>query len=979
MGAEARGRIVLYIDGKEIPNQVKSIKAELKKLQYEQDKMIIGSKDYVEKTKQISSLKGVLAEHNAGLKATTSGWMKLGKVADGFNRYFAMFTAGIAAVAGFAVGIGSLIKKNEELDEVMANVRKTTGLTMVQIIALSGQFQMMNTGTSRKELLDLAVVAGKLGIEGYQNILGFVKGANKIKVALAEDLGGNVEEAINTVGKLVDIFKLKEQFGIETAMTKVGSVINALGASSAASEQNIVDFLKRLGGVGPNAKMSVSEIAGIGSTLDALGQQAETSGTAMSQFILGMFKKTPEYAKLAKMSIQEFSNLLATDANEALIAVLKGLKGNNAGMQELAANMDGLGLDGARAVSVIGVLANNISMLESQQAIANKEFDKGTSIINEYNIKNETLGANISKIGKALMGAFVNSALVNGMKQLVGWMADMVAIPVSETIRREKIELNDLVSAITDYNTNAQTRKDLITELQGKYPDFLKNLNAEKVTNSELRDRLKEVNQEYDKKIEMQVKQEMVDKISKEIVKLRQKEVDVSKELAKARRELTDAQNKDYTGEQKGLTRYVNNVNAYEAKIQKVQTDLQFAYLQLRQVDKEYEESKKRLGIKDPLITPDGVTIAPPSGGYVSPDDSKGTKSLKLSKDMEMHPNRADYEDMLKGLKQLNEEIDRINKENETKYLNKNDKEMAAIDEKYNLLLEAAKGNAEAEEEIKRLHLIAIVDLYKKQSDELKIIQAKELEQIKSDAQLAYEIRKNELEQKQILQNKEAATTIGMSADVNAALISGAEQMTKIYGNFENAFNRIARTTNSIIRLLQDAGVSMDQNTIDDIVSTTSTIESIVNIIKDAIGIASMFGSGGYTGDGSTTQPAGIVHKKEYVNSAPVVESLGVGFFDILNSNPRNPDVEGAIASLGKRNNYKQTGGRSTNKRAGADVGIVNVDLAEINERLYAVIEKLYEKLDDGFTGIAVYDQEEAYQLRKRFKKMDEVDVAAKK
>ena len=61
--------IVLYIDGKEVVNNVTSIKAELRKLTKELDGMAIGSKEYVEQTKKIRALKGVLADHNQQLRS----------------------------------------------------------------------------------------------------------------------------------------------------------------------------------------------------------------------------------------------------------------------------------------------------------------------------------------------------------------------------------------------------------------------------------------------------------------------------------------------------------------------------------------------------------------------------------------------------------------------------------------------------------------------------------------------------------------------------------------------------------------------------------------------------------------------------------------------------------------------------------------------------------------------------------------------
>ena len=75
-------------------------------------------------------------------------------------------------------------------------------------------------------------------------------------------------------------------------MIRVGSTVNELGAASTANEGYIVDFTKRLAGVAPQANISIQNVMGYGATLDQFGQQCETSGTAMSQAITGMFKKT---------------------------------------------------------------------------------------------------------------------------------------------------------------------------------------------------------------------------------------------------------------------------------------------------------------------------------------------------------------------------------------------------------------------------------------------------------------------------------------------------------------------------------------------------------------------------------------------------------------------------------------------------------------------------------------------------------------
>lgn len=280
-----------------------------------------------------------------------------------------------------------------EYDDKLADVMKTTGLAKDETEALSKSLKKIDTRTPQNELLDLARVAGKLGIDSAKEVEGFVRAADKINVALSEDLGGNAEEALNEVGKLVDIFNIKQKFGIEDAMIRVGSTVNELGAASTANEGYIVDFTKRLAGVAPQANISIQNVMGYGATLDQFGQQCETSGTAMSQAITGMFKKTDVYARIAGMSVKDFTALMNKDANAAFITFLKGLKGNNDGMAAMVKNLNDLKMDGSRTTQILGALASNVETLEQQQLLANQAFADGTSIINEFNTKNNTAQA----------------------------------------------------------------------------------------------------------------------------------------------------------------------------------------------------------------------------------------------------------------------------------------------------------------------------------------------------------------------------------------------------------------------------------------------------------------------------------------------------------------------------------------------------------------------------------------------------------
>jgi len=343
----------------------------------------------------------------------------MGKIADGFNRFALLGASVIATLTGIAFKFSSIIKGNAELSDSFADVRKTTGLTDKEVKELYKTLKTFDTRTANKELLGLARIAGKLGISGIKDVEGFVRAADKINVALSEDLGGNTEEAINHIGKLVAIFKIKEEYGLEEGMMKIGSAINALGAASTASEGYLVEFTKRVAGIAPNANISAADTLGLAAALDQLGQTAEVSSTVFSKLIIAIGKDIPRYAKMAGMSTQQLSDLLASDTNEALLTVLDSAKSTEGGVTGMVKSLEMLGVEGQRSAAVLGALIENTDTIREAQRTANEEFEKGTSLQEEFNIKNATLGATLEKLTKDFAALFMKTSVMEFLERVV--------------------------------------------------------------------------------------------------------------------------------------------------------------------------------------------------------------------------------------------------------------------------------------------------------------------------------------------------------------------------------------------------------------------------------------------------------------------------------------------------------------------------------------------------------------------------------
>jgi len=540
----ARAEVIL--NGQKANATLKEIEASARALNAELRKLPANSKEFADKSTEFQKVKQRLSEVRGEIHGTESA---MSRFAGSANKYFQAITLITAAIVGVGAAIKGMIDGSAKLSDAFADIQKTSGLSAQEVKELSSQLSKLNTRTAKKELLELGYVAGKLGYTSKADILGFIKAADQINVALSKDLGGNAEESIRLLGKLTDTFKVKQEFGIEQALLKTGSAINALGAASTANEQYIVEFTKRLGGIAPQAGMSIADTLGLAATLDQLGQSAEMSATAMSQLIVKMFRNTSEYAQIAQIDVGKFASLLKTDSNEALIMFLEGLQKNKGGLQELAEKFKELGIDGSRAIGVIGALSNNIDVLRTSQDLSNREFALGTSLTNEFNVKNNNMAGNLEKVEKWLRKLFVNSEIMSGLGRLVKSFADWVAVPVSRVMEDEYLRVNALASQLAEANTNAEDRNRLYRELISIAPSVVEGINKEYISVSRLRDNLRLYNEQMINKIILQKKDEEVVRLQEQVAQRREErvnqEMNTRRELAKVIKQAGESSSSD--------------------------------------------------------------------------------------------------------------------------------------------------------------------------------------------------------------------------------------------------------------------------------------------------------------------------------------------------------------------------------------------------------------------------------------------------
>lgn len=345
------------------------------------------------KAKQLkTALQAVRAEGVA-----QESWIK--RCADWSNRMQGIALGVVTAISGITFTVKKCVEVYATMDDEMTNVRKYTGQAAEEVERMNEDFKKMDTRTPRKKLNQLAEDAGRLGITSTAAVEEFVDGADKINVALADDIG---DKAVSQIGKLAQMFGEDKTKGLRGAMLATGSAVNELAQNSSASAGYLVDFTARVAGVGKQAGFTQAQIMGLASVLDQNMQQDETAATAVQNLLAKMFQDSAKFAQIAGLNVKEFAKTLKEDANGALLQFLAAMRAKG-GFADLAPMFEEMKMDGSRATGVLTVLADKLDDIKTAQNLASEAYSEGTSVLNEFETQNENVQAQLDKASKKFL------------------------------------------------------------------------------------------------------------------------------------------------------------------------------------------------------------------------------------------------------------------------------------------------------------------------------------------------------------------------------------------------------------------------------------------------------------------------------------------------------------------------------------------------------------------------------------------------
>ena len=398
----AKRTVKVYIDGKEVEASVGMINKQVRKWQNEMKNLTIGTDEYNQKVKEIRQLNGILEEHRRKLKG-------VGEEVGGLKGMFANLKGQWTKFTGWlgvsVAGIGTAMKLIGDNISTALNFEKSIS----QLSSLTGK-----TGEELEQLKNYAIELGGTTTLSASEV------ADAFKM-----IGSQQPELLKSGEALRDVtaatIMLSEAAGIElsTAAQTLSTSINQFGGDSA----NATRFVNVLAAA---SQQGAGDIAFLGEAISKSGVLANAVGTSYEELVanLEMLAQAGMDASTAGTALRSIIANLEKQSNDEYKPSVVGLTEAFHNMNEAhLTTVDYLGLAGKQFFSQAMILAEN-----ADKARDLTEAITGTNTAEEQaRINTDNLDGSIKSLGSAWEALNLHLNSSNGLlKTIVDWLKEVV-------------------------------------------------------------------------------------------------------------------------------------------------------------------------------------------------------------------------------------------------------------------------------------------------------------------------------------------------------------------------------------------------------------------------------------------------------------------------------------------------------------------------------------------------------------------------
>lgn len=376
---------------------------------------------YAELTREADRLRSAqsrLANVQSRIAANSARRQELGGKVRGAATMF-----GVAAAAAFAP-----VRQAVEFETAMLGVAKQVAGARDESDKLTSvyfdmQRQIQKLGREiplrTNDLADMVAAGARMGV-AKDELIDFTKTAAMMADAFELPAG----ELADNMGQIAGLFKIPiPQIG------NLADAINYLDDNALSKGGDIVEVLRRIGGMASAMKMPSQEAAALGSTFLSLGSQANVAATATNAIMRILGSATAQSKRVRTgladlgMTAAGVQKGMSTDATGTILSVLDKLNSMDAEGRMVAA----VKIFGGEYGDDIAKLATGTAKYREQLELVNSAQSKG-SMSREFNARLETTAAKwqLTKNRISEVANNIGGALLPAVNDLFGGVGPVI-------------------------------------------------------------------------------------------------------------------------------------------------------------------------------------------------------------------------------------------------------------------------------------------------------------------------------------------------------------------------------------------------------------------------------------------------------------------------------------------------------------------------------------------------------------------------
>jgi len=376
------------------------------KLQSQQKRMIIGSKQYNQTARKISSLRGIMQKHNNQLRQTEKRLISLRGAAEKFNRYSMMIGSAVASIVGLVMGFRKATDAANMFEERLDNLSALTGLEGRELewlgdTAKKTSIEITESGIrikqSAADILEAYKIVGSQRPE-LLKIKEDLHSVTKDAIILSEAAKSDLKPAVAGLTMAMNQFNL--------GATETNRIINAMAAGSklgAADIPYLTQAIEKSGTTMDIMNLSLEDNIALIETIAPSYSQASQAGNSLDKTFLRMraqgiglkdgvfdistaleelkyrFENGESAVDLFGLRHAKMAEILVKNRKE-FIRYREGITGTNIAIEQAQKNTDNVATKIAQAKNKL-----NLTLIQFGEKIS-PVFLKSTNLVN-YLIK----------------------------------------------------------------------------------------------------------------------------------------------------------------------------------------------------------------------------------------------------------------------------------------------------------------------------------------------------------------------------------------------------------------------------------------------------------------------------------------------------------------------------------------------------------------------------------------------------------------